>query len=96
MSIDTDTRPRLARAATLRWDTVREKWVVQAPEYLFFPDDVAVSIIALCDGRRTLCSIVDELVGRFDAPLDVIQRDTIDLLETLSAEGVIVHDAPPA
>lgn len=94
MSVDADSRPRLASAATLRWDAVRAKWVVQAPECLFFPDDAAVSVIALCDGRRTLRSIVDELARQFDAPPDVIRHDAIDLLETLSAEGVIVHDVP--
>lgn len=95
MSVDGDSRPRLASAATLRWDAVRARWVVQAPECLFFPDDAAVSVISLCDGRRTLRAIVDELAHRTDAPREVIRHDAIDLLETLGAEGVIVHDASP-
>ncbi len=95
MSVTSDSRPRLASAATLRWDAVRARWVLQAPECLFFPDDAAVSVISLCDGRRTLRSIVDELASQFDAPHAVIHQDAADLLETLIAEGVIIHDESP-
>ncbi|MDQ8727172.1 pyrroloquinoline quinone biosynthesis peptide chaperone PqqD [Bradyrhizobium sp. LHD-71] len=95
MSIEGSSKPRLADSATLRWDKVRDKWVLQSPERLFFPDDVAVSVISLCDGQRTLQSITDELAREFDAPATAIYDDTVELLKGLAAEGVIVHDAGP-
>ncbi len=95
MPVVGESRPRLANATKLRWDAVRARWVLQAPECVFFPDDVAMSVISLCDGHRTVLSIVDELANQFDAPQALIHQDAISLLETLVAEGVIVHESSP-
>jgi pyrroloquinoline quinone biosynthesis protein D len=84
--------PKLIAAAKFSWDEARGRWILQAPERVFFPDETAARIISLCDGHRTLGGIVDQLAREFDAPADEIRADAADLLQELIAEGVIIDD----
>ena len=84
-----DTVPRLVRGVRLTEDKARNRWVVQAPERLFVPDETALHVLQLVDGARTLDGIVDELVQRFEAPRDVIARDVDELLADLIERKVV-------
>lgn len=64
------TRPRLARHARLRWDPVRERHVLLAPEGLLVVNHSGATILGLCDGRRTVDQITGELHSRYDRPVD--------------------------
>lgn len=81
--------PAFRRGVKFRFDAVREAWVLLAPEKLFMPDEIAVEILKLIDGVRSVDAIVDDLAARFDAPRDVIAADVIAALEDLSARGVL-------
>jgi len=81
--------PRLARGMKLREDKARGQWVVLGPERMFVPDEVALEVLRLLDGARSLAQVVDELAGRYDAPRTLILADVTALLEELSAKGVI-------
>ena len=81
--------PALARGVKFRFDEVRQRWVLLAPERLFVPDDQAVEILKLVDGSRSLGGIVDELAARFNAPRDLISGDVAAMLADLSAKGAI-------
>jgi pyrroloquinoline quinone biosynthesis protein D len=63
--------------------------VLLAPEKLFMPDPVAVEILKLVDGNRTIVQIADDLASRFDAPRELIIREATAALEDLSLRGAL-------
>lgn len=81
--------PRFARGVKFRQDTVRDAWVVLAPERLFLPDEHAVEILHLVDGQRSVEVIVELLAQRFDAPAEVISADVVVMLQDLVDKGVL-------
>ncbi|KQM68905.1 MULTISPECIES: pyrroloquinoline quinone biosynthesis peptide chaperone PqqD [Sphingomonas] len=81
--------PRFKRGVKFRFDTVRNVWIILAPEKLFMPDDIAVEILRLVDGARTTDHIVDDLARRFDAPRETIADDVVAALDDLSLRGAI-------
>lgn len=87
--------PAFRRGVKFRLDTVRGGWVLLAPEKLFMPDEIAVEILKLIDGARSVDAIVDDLAARFDAPRDVIAADVMAALEDLSARGALSLTGSP-
>lgn len=81
--------PGFRRGVRFRFDTVRQDWVLLAPERIFVPDEVAVEILKLVDGETSIGGIVDTLAARFDAPRDVIAGDVIGVFENLTSRGAI-------
>lgn len=81
--------PRFVRGARLRFDRVRQAWVILAPERLFLPDEQAVEVLRLVDGMRTFEAIVDDLCSRFAAPREVVTADVAAMLDDLAARGVL-------
>lgn len=81
--------PAFGTGVKFRFDEVRGAWVVLAPERLFLPDEQAVEILKLVDGRRSLGSIADELAARYQAPRDLIAADVTTMLQDLADKGVI-------
>ena len=51
--------------------------------------DVGARIWELCDGNRTVADIATELAEEYDARPSVIEGDVRELLEELSAEGLL-------
>lgn len=84
-----DTVPALGRGVKFRFDEVRQRWVLLAPERLFVPDEPAVEILKLIDGARSLGTIIDDLARRFGAPRDLIARDVATMLGDLADKGAI-------
>ena len=81
--------PAFRRGVKFRFDTVRDAWVVLAPERLFVPDEQAIEVLKLVDGVRTLADITDDLCARFAAPQDVVMQDVAALLQDLAEKGVL-------
>ena len=81
--------PKLAIGVRFRFDQVRGAWVLLAPERLFQPDEIAVEILKLIDGERSLGSITDTLAEQFQAPRAVIAADVAKLLLHLSERGAL-------
>ncbi len=81
--------PSFRRGVKFRFDAVRDAWVLLAPEKLFMPDEIAVEILKLIDGARSIDAIVNELASRFTAPRDLIAADVLAALEDLSARGAV-------
>ena len=89
MSITAAAVPRFARGMRLREDPARARWVVVGPERLFVPDEIALEILHLLDGARSVDAIVDSLAARYDAPREAIAADVLALLGDLHAKGVV-------
>jgi pyrroloquinoline quinone biosynthesis protein D len=84
-----DARPRLPRHVRMRHDAARGAWVILAPERVLFPDEIAVEILKLCDGRATVSEIVESLAARADAPAEIVRDDVVALLSELAEKGVV-------
>ena len=81
--------PSFRRGVRLREDAARGRWVVLAPERAFVPDDVALEVLKLVDGARSVGAIADALAERFAAPREVIEADVVEMLRDLAERGVV-------
>lgn len=81
--------PALPRHVRLRHDAARDQWTVLAPERLFKPDAIAIAVLQLCDGKRTVEDIAGELARTYDAPKEQILTDVIAMLQELADKGVV-------
>lgn len=87
--VEGETRPLLPHYLKLRHDAGRGRWVLLAPERVLTPDQTAVAVLKLCDGKRTVEDIVEALAKEYSAPADVIRADVIALLQELADKGYL-------
>ena len=86
-----DSHPeRAARILAHRGD---EELVLLDPEngQYFTLDEVGARIWELCDGKRSVSEIAAALDEEFDAPLETIRADLLELLEELSSGGLVLE-----
>jgi len=83
--------PALARGTRLRHDWARQRWVLLVPERVMAPDEIAVEILQLCDGQRSVAAIIDQLAEAYAAPRDEIGADVIAMLQDLASSGFVVE-----
>jgi len=84
-----DSVLKLPRHIKLRHDPGRGRWVILAPERVFEPDETSVEVLKLCDGERDVSAICTALAEQFQAPVDVITSDVIEMLQDLADKGVL-------
>lgn len=60
-----------------------------APERVLNPDAIAVTVLKLCDGDRTVDGIVDELAAAYAAPREQIETDVKKMLGDLADKRVL-------
>jgi pyrroloquinoline quinone biosynthesis protein D len=84
-----ETRPHLPAYLKLRHDAGRGRWILLAPERVLTPDDTAVAVLKLCDGKKTVEEIAEALASEYSAPADVIRKDVLELLQGLADKGYI-------
>jgi pyrroloquinoline quinone biosynthesis protein D len=87
--IDPRSKPRLPRGVRLRHDDVRGGWTLLAPERIFNIDEIAATVLKLCDGKRDFETIVAELATRFNADRAVVAKDVNAMLGELAAKRVL-------
>src|SRR6266480_4651739 len=61
ISVSEASRPVLPRHAKLKFDETRQVWVILAPERVLAPDEIAVEVLKLCDGVRSVADLIEEL-----------------------------------
>ena len=83
------SRPYLPRHIRLREDKARGVWIILAPERVFNPDPIAVAVLQLCDGERSLAMIAERLARDYDAAAETVLADIIDMLQQLADKGVV-------
>ena len=87
--VDQQTRPYLPSYLKLRHDAGRGRWVLLAPERILTPDETAVAVLKLCDGKRTVEEIAKALAAEYAAPVEVIKVDIQELLQGLADKGYV-------
>jgi pyrroloquinoline quinone biosynthesis protein D len=86
------SKPAFPRHIRLHHDHARGRWVIMAPERIFKLDDVAVAVLQLCDGTRTVGQIAFELSVSYNAPKERILADIVPMLQDLADKGVVRAD----
>jgi len=87
--IDRDTTPCLKSFVKLRHDKGRDRWIILAPERILTPDETAVEVLKLCDGKDSVGEIASNLAKTYNAPVEVIEKDITNMLQDLSDQGYI-------
>ncbi len=72
ISVSEASRPKLPRHTRLKFDETRQVWVILAPERVLAPDEIAVEVLHLCDGIRSVADMADQLAAKYAAPRDAI------------------------
>lgn len=73
----------------LRFNELRQKWAVLAPEHVYWPDDISVAILQKLDGIRSVSTIISELADEYDAPVTEISNDVREFLQNWADERLI-------
>ena len=91
ISVSEASRPVLPRHAKLRFDETRQVWVILAPERVLAPDEIAVEVLQLCDGVRSVADMVDQLAIKYAAERGAIATDVIAMLQDLADKGFLTE-----
>jgi pyrroloquinoline quinone biosynthesis protein E len=91
--IKPDSKPGFARYSRLHEDRARGRFVILAPERAYELDPIAVAVLQLCDGRRSLADIANALARTYSAPVEAIAKDVTKMLQGL-ADKRILRDGP--
>jgi pyrroloquinoline quinone biosynthesis protein D len=91
ISVSEASRPVLPRHAKLKFDETRQRWVILAPERVLAPDEIAVEVLQLCDGVRSVADIIDQLAEKYAAERDAIATDVIAMLQDLADKGFLTE-----
>lgn len=86
--------PRLPRGVKLRFDRTRDKWFLLGPERVFEPDETAIAILQLVDGKAALSGIIATLAERYGAPAGEIGADVQEFIEGLVKSRMLEFGAP--
>lgn len=88
--VDATAKLAMPRHVKMRHDAGRGRWIILAPERLFDPDEIAVEVLKLCDGERTVGDIVTVMAKEYNAPENEIEADVVAMLQDLADKGVVV------
>jgi pyrroloquinoline quinone biosynthesis protein D len=80
--------PHLPRGVRLRHDTIRNRWVLLAPERIFEVDDIGVEILKRCDGRNII-DMLHDLATAFSVKPDDIREDVETFLKDFAQKRVV-------
>ena len=99
--ITAESSPAFTRFARLHEDRARSRTVIVAPERAYEIDAISLAVLRLIDGVTSVGEIANQLATKYGAPLDVVTRDVITLLQGLADKRLLRNDpdpfaAPPA
>ncbi len=92
ISVSETSRPVLPRHAKLKFDETRQVWVILAPERVLAPDEIAVEVLQLCDGVRSVADMIDQLAEKYAADRATRSAtDVIAMLQDLADKGFLTE-----
>jgi pyrroloquinoline quinone biosynthesis protein D len=91
ISVSEGSRPVLPRHTKLKFDETRQVWVILAPERVLAPDEIAVEVLKLCDGVRSVGEMADQLAAKYAADRDTILTDVIAMLQDLADKAFLTE-----
>jgi len=87
--ISTESRPRLAVKARLRFDRKSSRYMLLYPERGLVLNPTAADVLQLCTGERTVSAIVDELARKYGHDVPLVERQVMDFLQTMANRGLV-------
>jgi pyrroloquinoline quinone biosynthesis protein D len=76
---DTDT-PILAPKARTKWDDLRRQHILLFPEGLLILNQTAHEVIAMCDGKHKVSTIVQSLSDKYKTHVEADVREMLSKL----------------
>ncbi len=83
------SKPVMPPYIKMRHDAGRNRWLILAPERLVDPDEIAVRILKLGEGQRTVGDIAGLMAKEYNAPAEEIEADIIAMFQDLADKGVV-------
>lgn len=88
--ISTDSRPRLAEKARLRFDRKAGQYLLLFPEKGLALNPTAAAILKLCTGEHTVGAIVERLLQTYETePRDVVEWEVLRFLASMADRGLV-------
>jgi pyrroloquinoline quinone biosynthesis protein D len=87
--VTAESKPAFPQGVRLWHDKMRGRWVILAPERVYNFDDIAIVVLRLCDGHRTVEQIAEELAASYNTPKERILADITPMLQGLADKGVV-------
>lgn len=87
--VSMQSRPILRRHVRLQYDAVREAWALLSPEKVFWPNEVSLDILQLCDGRHTVAQMIALLADQYAAEQEEIAPDVSAFLQEWSDKFLV-------
>ncbi len=84
-----DVVPIMPRYVKLRHDKGRDRWVLLAPERILTPNAIAIEVLKRCNGIRSVQDIAEDLAKGYDASVDDIIGDVIEMLQGMADKGYV-------
>jgi pyrroloquinoline quinone biosynthesis protein D len=81
--------PVLKHHVRLQYDPVRDAWSLLSPEKVFWPDEISLDILRLCDGKHTVVQILEILASVYEAPSEEIAADVEGFLQEWSDRSLV-------
>jgi pyrroloquinoline quinone biosynthesis protein D len=81
--------PTLKRHARLQYDNVREAWALLSPERIFWPNEVSLDILRLCNGHNTVAQMIAILANQYGADETEITSDVVGFLQEWSDKFLV-------
>ena len=91
ITVSEASRPVLPRHARLKFDETRRVWVILAPERVLAPDEIAVEVLQLCDGVRSVADMIDQLATKYAALREAMATDVVAMLQDLADKGFLTE-----
>lgn len=85
--LDHMARPRLRPNSRIRYDPVRQRFVLLLPERAVLLNETAAEVLQLCDGTRTLSGLIEVLERKYAGA--ELQADVAELVSAAAAKGWI-------
>ena len=90
MNVDAlNKRPLLVKRGRLRIDAVTGNPVLLDQEVVIVLNQTGYEILQLCDGRRTLQEILQELGNQYSGAKSILSVEVLKYLEAISQRGLI-------
>lgn len=86
-ALTTSAQPRRREGVRVRRVSGRVVLILESDVYQL--NETAESVWTLCNGTNTVDAIAAAIADEYDAEIDEIEADVIELLEELSGLGVI-------
>jgi len=91
--ISTESRPRLASKARLRFDRKGERYMLLYPEKGLVLNPTAAEIVRLCTGEHTVGAIIELLREKYPTQArEALARQVVEFLCAMADRGLVHGD----